>query len=131
KIKEFLGDIYDFIESRNIQHLSDLELARKASSSSQGSNSSDNKLQWERRKEQEKELRKIQNQIARCEKRMAELEEEIKKGELIISNPGDQPAGFNNDEFFKNYTSLKTELQTRESEWEGLQLKLEEMEDKP
>ncbi len=128
KIKEFLGDIYDFIESRNIQHLSDLEQARKASSAAQGNNTSDNKLQWERKKEQERELRKIQNQITRCENRMAELEEEIKKSEAIISNPADHPRDFNNDEFFKKYSALKDELKTRESEWEELHLKLEEME---
>jgi ATP-binding cassette, subfamily F, member 3 len=31
KIKEFIGDIYDFIESRNIQNLAELEMAKKVS----------------------------------------------------------------------------------------------------
>ncbi|MFP4065389.1 MAG: ABC-F family ATP-binding cassette domain-containing protein [Bacteroidales bacterium] len=127
KIKEFLGDIYDFIENRNIQHLSDLEQARKTSFSGQTNSTSDNKLQWERKKEQEKEMRKIQNQITRCEDHIAILEEEIRKAEAIISNPTQHPADFNNDEFFKNYSALKEELQIRESEWEEWQLKLEEM----
>ena len=128
KIKEFLGDIYDFIESRNIQTLSDLEQARKDASSADTIADSVNKLQWERKKEAEREIRKIKNQIARCENRMSELESKILNAEKIISNPVDFPDDLNNDDFYKNYSALKAELKSMETEWENLNLKLEELE---
>ncbi len=128
KIKEYLGDVYDFIESRNIQNLSDLEQARKSASAGTSVAESDNKIQWERKKETEREMRKIQNQISQCEDRIHHLETEIKKAEEIISNPAAYPNDFNNDEFYKNYSSLKTELKHMEEKWEELHVRLEEME---
>jgi len=128
KIKEFIGDIYDFIESRNIQALSDLEMAKRVSSAQQSSSDSDNKANWERKKELEKEQRKLQNQITKCENRITELENLIKKAEEIISNPSQSGQDFNNDDFFKNYNDLKAELKTCESQWEELHLKMEEKE---
>jgi ATP-binding cassette, subfamily F, member 3 len=128
KIKEFLGDIYDFIENRNIQALSDLEQVRKNTASSNNVTESDNKVQWERKKETEKEIRKIQNQIARVENRIAEMEDEIQNAEKMISNPAEFPGVMNNDDFYKNYTALKNGLQALEKEWEELHLKLEKFE---
>jgi ATP-binding cassette, subfamily F, member 3 len=129
KIKEFIGDIYDFIENRNIQHLSDLEAAAKKASSSPQISESDNKAKWEQKKESERELRKIQNQISKCENRISELEQLIKKAEAVISNPGDHSVDFSNDDFYKNYSALKAELKERENEWEELHLKLDELGD--
>ncbi|MBW6480056.1 MAG: ATP-binding cassette domain-containing protein, partial [Bacteroidales bacterium] len=128
KIREFLGDIYDFIESRNIQALSDLELARKNAASANTGSDSDNKIQWERKKEEEKEIRKIQNQIAKVEKRIGELESEIHNAEKMISNPAAFSGTINSDDFYRNYSSLKTGLQALEKEWEELHLKLEKFE---
>ncbi len=128
KIKEFIGDIYDFIESRNIQALSDLEMAKKVSSTQQSSSDSDNKVNWERKKELEREQRKLQTQINKCETRISEIENQIKRAEEIISNPSQSPAEFNNDNFYKNYNDLKAELKTREKEWEEMHMKMEEME---
>ncbi len=128
QIREFLGDVYDFIESRNIQALSDLEKAKKNAVSTDKTSESDNKLQWERKKEAEREIRKVQNQIARCESRIHELENEIQVAEKMISNPAEIPTDISSDDFYKNYSALKTELQTLEKEWEELHLKLEELE---
>ena len=126
KIKEFLGDIYDFIESRNIQALSDLEQAKRVAGSGQDQTASNNKLQWERKKENEREMRKLQNQIAKCEEQITRLEHEIRKAEEVIANPADHPSDFNSDDFYKNYSARKEELRQREQEWEALQMKLEE-----
>jgi ATP-binding cassette, subfamily F, member 3 len=124
-IKEFIGDIYDFIESRNIQQLSELEMAGKTASAGQSQSDSENKLRREQKKETEREVRKIRNQITRCENRISELEVLIKKAEEVISNPAQHTVDFNNDDFYRNYSSLKAELQDCEKEWEELHLKLE------
>ena len=128
KIREFLGDIYDFIESRNIQALSDLEQARKNSATANTVTDSGNKVQWERKKEAEKEIRKTQNQIAKVESRISDLEERIQTAEKMISNPAEFSGTMDNDDFYRNYSALKTELKALEEEWEGLHLKLEKFE---
>jgi ATP-binding cassette, subfamily F, member 3 len=87
KIKEFIGDIYDFIESRNIETLTELEQATRKNSRDIRSGDSDNKVLWERKKEVEREVRKIQNLIEKCEKEIEVLESQISDAEHIISNP--------------------------------------------
>jgi ATP-binding cassette, subfamily F, member 3 len=127
KIREFLGDIYDFIENRNIENLSDLEMARKVTATSAASGDNDNKAQWKKKKEAEREIRKVQNQINKCEERIAGLEQKIKQAEEIIANPTGADTAISNEDFYKNYNSLKAELKSRELEWEELHGKLEEM----
>jgi len=56
------------------------------------------------------------------------LENEIQVAEKMISNPAEIPTDISSDDFYKNYSALKTELQTLEKEWEELHLKLEELE---
>ena len=128
RIREFLGDIYDFIENRNIQALSDLEQARKVAASANTASDSGNKLQWERKKEADREIRKIRNQIAKCESRIEDLENEIQIAEKMISNPAEFTGNINNEDFYRNYSALKTELKALEAQWEELHLKLEELE---
>jgi ATP-binding cassette, subfamily F, member 3 len=128
KIREFLGDIYDFIESRNIQHLTQLEMARKSAGSTQQTAETDNKAQWERKKEMEREIRKIQNRISKCEESIARLEQQIKEAEAEISNPTSLSLGAESDTFYKSYSGFKSELKKVEQEWEDLHVKLEELE---
>ncbi len=128
KISEFIGDIYDFIENRNIKALSDLEQLKKSSATGQSDKISDNKLQWEKKKEAERELRKLQNQVELCEKRITELEKEIKEAEEVISNPAGSPQQVN-DDFFLKYSGLKDELHKKEKQWEELHERLEKYEE--
>ena len=128
KIREFLGDIYDFIENRNIQALSDLEQARKFAAAANPAADSGSKLQWERKKEAEREVRRIQNRILKCENRISKLENEIQIAEKMISSPAEFSDDINNDEFYRDYSAMKKELQALETEWEELNLKLERLE---
>jgi ATP-binding cassette, subfamily F, member 3 len=125
KIKEFLGDIYDFIDNRNIETLSDLEQARKNKESDLKSKDSDSKLQRERKKEFEKEIRVVQNQIQRCENKIEEIDTEIKNAEQSIA--AGLPKEINSDDFYKRYSGLKEDLKKQEQTWEELHLKLEDL----
>ena len=58
KIKEHLGDIYDFLEYRKVENLKQLEIARKEDKGKE-INLSENKLNREKKKQLEKDLRKI------------------------------------------------------------------------
>ncbi len=128
KIKEFMGDIYDFIEYRNIQTLSDLEQARKLNDKEEESGGeSDNKQQWERKKEIDREVRKIQNQITRCEQHIEELENQIKVAEHLIANPSEDNETSGSDDFYKKYSRLKENLLTQEALWEKLHINMDNL----
>lgn len=127
KIKEYIGDIYDFIENRNIQHLSELEMGSKTSANPIHTPESNNKIQWERKKEKEKETRKLQNLINKCEEGITHLEQQIKKAEIIISNPSEHPSGFNSNDFYRDYSQMKERLKKEEQRWEELHLSLEQL----
>jgi ATP-binding cassette, subfamily F, member 3 len=128
KIKEFIGDIYDFIESRNIETLAELEQVARKNTRDIRSGDSENKVLWERKKEVEREVRKIQNLIEKCEKEIEALEAQISDAEQIISNPTNDQQSINNDDFYKNYSRLKNLLSAHEKQWEELHLKLENLE---
>src|ERR1035437_3199475 len=50
-IKEYLGDIYDFLEARKIRTLSQLESGVKTAGSESVRKASSNKVNWEKRKD--------------------------------------------------------------------------------
>ncbi len=126
QIREFLGDIYDFIESRSINTLSDLETASRQKSANNANAPSDNKISWERKKETERETRKLQNQITQIEAQISKLEEQIKEADKMISNPDGFPANFDLGAFYISYNSWRDTVKSLEGEWEVLHLKLEE-----
>ncbi len=133
KIREFIGDIYDFIASRRIDSLSQLEAKDKkgavkdAASSSSRQDAPDSKVSWEKKKQQERELRKLENTIARCEAEMNRLEEKIKTLEAHIADPTLDPAGIASGSVFASYEKVKKSLEEQEAIWEQAHLELEKV----
>ncbi len=67
-VKEHIGDIYDFLETRNIRNLKDLETAaRKTAISGQPAENSDNKQLYEKKKQIEREIRKLKTHVEKTE----------------------------------------------------------------
>ena len=127
KIREFLGDVYDFIDSRNIENLSQLEARQKTSQAAE-STTSTSKQNWEQKKQADKEIRKLQTAIVKCEKNMDEVQQQLKIREQIISDPSSDPGMISSGDVFGEYNQLKNRLEELENEWETLQIALEEME---
>lgn len=128
KIREFLGDVYDFIESRNIESLTELEAKQKTQQAAGPSSASMNKQIWEQKKLAEKESRKILSAIQKCENNMDSVQQQMKTQEDIINNPTSAPLLVSSGKVYEEYEMLKAKLLNLEKEWETLQLKLEEME---
>ena len=87
RIKEYIGDIYDYLEQRKIRQLSELEKNTAAGNSGNLENVSDNKVSYEKKKEWERELRKLRTQISRSENEIERLENEIKILEGKLAEP--------------------------------------------
>jgi len=125
-IKEYIGDIYDFLEQRRLRSLSQLEskslvegLKEKATSVS------DRKLDYERKKQQEREERRLRTRIGRCEEEINEIEEEIKRTEEILGNPEKFSEMVVDDRLYSGYESLKKRVVELMEHWQSLQEQLE------
>lgn len=121
KLKEFPGDVYDFLEARRIDHLRDLEQpARKGAANGESAEPSSGKIDYEQRKAQERERRRIASKIEAAEDRIVKLESEIAKHDQMMSNPDQHPGIMTDQDFFNRYSDLKKELEEVTGIWEKL-----------
>jgi len=125
-IREYIGDIYDFLEQRKIRSLRELEktseLQKKASMEVPVSQ---NKLDWEKRKVNDREIRKVKSHIKRCESEIERLEREIREKEGMLGNPEMFQEQIRDGSLNKDYQTLK-EIYNREMKrWEELHYELE------
>jgi ATP-binding cassette subfamily F protein 3 len=127
-IREYIGDIYDFLEQRKLRDLSALETAsRQAAQLTQEEEGSVNKAAWEKRKNFEKELRKVRNLVARSEAEIALLEEKIANAEAVLGNPESYWEAMSGSNLYKDYESMKSHLKKEMDKWEELNSRLDAM----
>ena len=128
-IKEYLGDIYDFLEQRRLRTLNELEAnQKKIAAQSAEDPVSQNKINWEKRKESEKEVRKVKSQIAKCEMEIEKLEAELKVKEGMLGTPEKYQKQIQDGTLYKAYEDLKVILTREMKRWEELNYELEVME---
>ena len=128
-IKEYIGDIYDFLEQRNLRHLSELEAnQKKASVQEKAAPVSENKISWERKRESEREVRKIKTQITKTEAEIDRLETEMKVKESMLADPGKYQAKIQDGSLYSEYQTLKKFHEIEMSRWEQLHTQLEDYE---
>lgn len=121
KLKEYPGDVYDFLEARRIDHLRDLEQpARKGTATGEAVEPSTGKIDYEQRKALERERRRIANRIETAENKIVKLEEEIARHDQMMSNPDQHPGIMTDQDFFDRYSNLKKELEEVTEAWEKL-----------
>ena len=139
KVRENIGGIYDFLRSKNIDDLHQLELSAKAASggvsnreispaaatsgSGDASAKTQNiqtpqtpkevrKLSYAEQKEIDKMLRKAEKNVKTAEEDVAKLEEEVAAAEAEISK------GAHDQELLERYAALQKRLENRMSDWE-------------
>jgi ATP-binding cassette subfamily F protein 3 len=115
RIKEYHGSYDYYIEKKEEENASDMV------NISENPNASENKQNWERMKQQQKDERKLQNQIdeleakiTSIETRMEAIDEELTHEE-IFSNYEKSSA------LMKEKNSLEVELEEKLNKWESLQ----------
>ena len=115
-IKEFKGDIFEFLEYRKIENLKALELQKKASPDKGNATVSQNKLNYEQSKQRERDLRKLRSAVEKIEKEIESTEMAIaEKDELLSSNP---ELTVSDPNFYSEYEALKQKLDTLMEDWE-------------
>ena len=107
-VHEFKGDIMEFLDqAKDLNDLKDSKDPKdlKAPTAS--------KQAYEQSKERERERRKLQNAVKQKEQEIEALEAEIAaKEEILATGEAQSP------DFYKEYQSLKDQLDQKMSEWE-------------
>lgn len=122
-IKEHLCDINEFLSKKNAASFREIELNKKQKNTPD--KKSENKVQFEQKKQDEKEIKRIKNALSSTERRIEDLESELKTMDEQLQDPDIFPKISNDALFFEKYNQLKADLDEEMSRWEGLQLELE------
>lgn len=115
RVKLHLGGIKEFLAEKRMENLSELErkTAPAATSATAATpTTTDNKADYERRKEEARIQRKRERDIAAIEQKIAAIEQEIKEFEARFAT------GESSAELAEQYNRKKKELDERMYEWE-------------
>ncbi|MDK2910458.1 MAG: ATP-binding cassette, subfamily er 3 [Bacteroidales bacterium] len=127
-IKEYLGDVYDFLEARKLTSLQELEKVRDLRRVREMDDQALGKLSYEKKKAFEREKRKIAAQISKCEEEIEKAEQEIAAMDQKLSTPQQYQDVITSKDFFDRYNYLKNKVNHLLEEWEQLHAALEQLE---
>ncbi|MBR6361804.1 MAG: ABC-F family ATP-binding cassette domain-containing protein [Bacteroidales bacterium] len=123
-VKEHLGSISDFLESRRIENLQELERRFRPAAQPVASatpEKTESKKDFEARKFVSKEEKKLRNRVDFLEKEISSIEKKMKDLEATLANPSE-----NDDimELTRSYLEYKRDLDAKTDEWGELLEKL-------
>ena len=114
KVREHLGGIYDFLQSKKIDSLTMLELSKNASSPEpEPVEKTENKLNYAERKELQKQLNRIEKAIKETEKDIEKYETRVKELEEILLKP-DHASDMG---LINEYTNITAQLEKANEKW--------------
>jgi ATP-binding cassette subfamily F protein 3 len=109
-VHEFKGDIMEFLEASNSSITSG---SSNSSSTRNTKEATASKVAYEQSKERERERRKLQNVVKQKEQEIEALEATIAEKDAILATGEAQTP-----DFYKEYQSLKDQLEKKMEEWE-------------
>ena len=120
KTKEFRGSIYEFLESKKLENLDELnKIGTPQLKVEIVKDKSNNKILYGQRKEFDKKIRKIEKRVHNLEKEIETLEGKVTEIEQKITQ------GNNDPQLFSEYESTKERIQKAMKDWEMEQIHLE------
>jgi ATP-binding cassette, subfamily F, member 3 len=130
QIKTHIGDIQEFLESRKLEDLKELEQKAGKQSSNQIVEASAEKLNRERKKEMERELRKYKNKLEQCESEITKLEDEQTKLNKKLENIHLEESNDKMNQIFARYNEVNKILDEKMLLWEEIHNQITEFQDK-
>ena len=116
-IKEYIGDIYDFLEEKKMKELDDLNKKQKSQPITENT-VSQGKLDYELKKQNDREAKRIEREIKKIEEQIEKLENEIAEMDTIMSSPDEHPDVKLDNAWYNLYGEKKNKLQALMEEWE-------------
>lgn len=127
-IKEYVGDIYDFLQEKNLSHLKELERAKQQVKVVEQVPQSQNKINYERKKQFDARFRKIDKEIQRLEEAIGKMETELAALDAVMASPDRHPEVKVDNDFYWSYGKKKEAMQALMDEWGEKQIEREEVE---
>ncbi len=121
-IKEYIGDIYDFLEEKKLKELDDLN--KKQKSQPAENKVSQSKLDYELKKQNDRETKRIEREIKKIEEQIEALENEIAEMDAIMSSPDEHPNVNLDNDWYNRYGEKKAKLQDLMEQWEEKSMNL-------
>ena len=120
-VREYLGDIWYFLEKRKVESLQDIERKDRPQQSEKSSDTpTAGKMTYEQKKEQEKILRKLRKTVEGIEEELAKVECEIAEYDKRFATATEY-----NAEDYAKYDTLKQRYDHLMHEWEKASYELE------
>ena len=126
-IKEYLGDINEFLNAKKVMDFKQFELENKQKSSSPKSKDSDNKISYQERKQLDKGIKKTSNKVGNLERSVEALEKELKALDAELSQPDRYKELSSQSGFFESFQEKQQQLAQYMSDWEQNLERLEEL----
>lgn len=134
KVREHIGGIYDFLQTKRITELSELNQASVIpaktapeksvhTAASQPKSQPAVSLNYAEQKEQQKRLRKAERAVEDCEKKIAMMETRLKELDELLCDPKNASDMM----LVTEYTDTKRQLDTEVEKWERLSEELEQL----
>jgi len=125
KVREHLGGIYEFLQYKKMNNLSELEISNslKAATETKDITISENKLSYEARKELNRKIKKSEKAIEEVEQLVSKLETEIANMNKML----ELPEKASDNEFILLYQKKQRELEQKIYEWEILSEEFENL----
>lgn len=115
-IKEYIGDIYDFLEEKKLKELDDLN--KKQKSQPVETKTSQGKIDYELKKQNDREIKRIEREIKKLEEQIESVENEIAEMDAVMSNPDAYPNVNIDNAWYSSYGEKKEKLQDLMNQWE-------------
>ncbi|HON19640.1 MAG TPA: ABC-F family ATP-binding cassette domain-containing protein [Salinivirgaceae bacterium] len=116
KIREHLGGINQFLDKRRLERLQDLNSTRRDEQQPNKPSNTESKEQYLKRKEFEKELRKIQVKIQKLEEEIHQKEKKLEE----IGHALAQPENLSNQNLYLDYNQIKNQIEQLSEMWLSL-----------
>tara|TARA_B100001741_G_scaffold312478_1_gene315950 strand:- start:993 stop:2948 length:1956 start_codon:yes stop_codon:yes gene_type:complete len=126
-IKEYLGDINEFLNAKKVVDFKQFEIENKQKASSAKSKDSENKISYQERKQLDKDIKKASNKVGNLERSVEALEKELKALDAELSQPDRYKELSSQAGFFESYQEKQQQLAQYISHWEKNIESLEEL----
>ena len=117
KIKEYLGSIDFYLEQRNVESMREVEKRTVEKTERPKDNTKQSY-------EEQKRLKSLNNRLSSIESKISQLEKDLKQYDADLATNYDETVA--DPKFFDTYQAKKKKLAKLMSDWEALQLQLED-----
>ncbi len=123
-VYQHIGDVNQFLEKRKMETFQQLEMKERVKERQEKSKSA-GKNHYEKRKELDRQKRKLEKLVVKAEELVDRLENEVAEMDEIMKDPEKLQQLEDQQDYFQKYQYKQTKLEAAMEEWEQAQLSLE------